>query len=124
MEATRVEQQDRPVGVGVIGAGWLGDVHARAWCRLRHHYPELPIEPRFVAVANAVDGARAAAQRKHGFARSYEDWHDLVADAEVDVVSVTAPNSMHRELGSLTRRLCSYILTYTNTRSMMKGSEA
>ena len=36
---------ERTIGVGVIGAGWLGDVHARAWGRLRHHYPELALRP-------------------------------------------------------------------------------
>ncbi|MCM0622303.1 Gfo/Idh/MocA family protein [Nocardioides bruguierae] len=93
------ETDDRVLGIGVIGAGWLGDVHARAWARLRHHFPEVPVEPRFVAVADSNDAARATAVRKHGFAHSYADWRDLVADPAVDVVSVTAPNMLHRELG-------------------------
>ncbi len=87
------------MGVGVIGAGWLGDVHARAWARLRHHYPDLLVAPRFVAVADTVEGSRERAQRRHGFGTAYEDWRDLVADPAVDVVSVTAPNAVHREIG-------------------------
>jgi predicted dehydrogenase len=92
-------EPDREIGVGVIGAGWLGDVHARAWARLRHHYADLPVTPRFVAVADSVPSARAHAQRKHGFETAYEDWRDLVDDPHVEVVSVTAPNAMHREIG-------------------------
>jgi predicted dehydrogenase len=91
--------QDRRIGVGVIGAGWLGDVHARAWGRLRHHYPGLAMAPRFVAVADSVTGARDAAQRKHGFERAYAVWRDVIDDPDVHVVSVTAPNVMHREIG-------------------------
>lgn len=91
--------QDTTLGVGVIGAGWLGDVHARAWGRLRHHYPDLPVVPRFAAVADSVGAARANALRRHGFAAEYADWHDLLADPSVDVVSVTAPNALHREIG-------------------------
>lgn len=91
--------QDRRIGVGVIGAGWLGDVHARAWGRLRHHYPGLAVDPRFVAVADSVTGARDAAQRKHGFDRAYANWRDLIDDPDVDVVSVTAPNAMHKDIG-------------------------
>lgn len=91
--------QDTSFGVGVIGAGWLGDVHARAWGRLGHHYPDLPVAPRFVAVADSVDGARANAVRRHGFETTYADWPDLLADPAVDVVSVTAPNALHREIG-------------------------
>jgi predicted dehydrogenase len=94
-----MQQQDQVLGVGVIGAGWLGDVHARAWARLRHHYPGLAVEPRFVAVADAVAGARDAAQRKHGFERAYALWRDVIDDPEVDVVSITAPNSIHRDIG-------------------------
>ncbi len=91
--------QLRAIGVGVIGAGWLGDVHARAWGRLRHHYPDLDVAPVFAAVADSVQGARDAAVRRHGFAATHADWRDLLADPAVDVVSVTAPNAVHREIG-------------------------
>lgn len=94
-----MNENDREIGVGVIGAGWLGDVHARAWARLRHHYPQLAVAPRFVAVADRVPAALAAAQRKHGFDTTYAEWRDLIADPAVDVVSVTAPNELHREIG-------------------------
>ena len=43
----------KEVGVGIIGAGWMGHVHARAFARIRHHFPALGIAPRVVAVAQA-----------------------------------------------------------------------
>lgn len=89
----------RTLGVGVIGAGWLGDVHARAWARLRHHYADLGVVPRFAAVADSNPSALEVAVGKHGFASVNRDWRDLVADPAVDVVSVTAPNALHREIG-------------------------
>lgn len=89
----------RTIGVGVIGAGWLGDVHARAWGRLGHHYADLGVSAHFAAVADSVPGAREAAVRKHGFAAAYDDWRELLADPAVDAVSVTAPNALHREIG-------------------------
>ena len=33
-----------------------------------------------------------------GFARATDDWRALVADAEVDLVSITTPNRLHREM--------------------------
>lgn len=90
---------EHEIGVGVVGAGWLGDVHARAWGRLRHHYPDLGVRPRMVAVADSIGSATKAATDRHGYARAYDDWRDLVADPEVAVVSVTAPNALHREIG-------------------------
>jgi predicted dehydrogenase len=94
-----VPNEERRIGVGVIGAGWLGDVHARAWSRLRQHYPDCGVRPEFAAVSDTVPSALAAARRKHGFAKTYDDWRDLLADPEVDVVSVTAPNALHRDIG-------------------------
>ncbi|MFC5175914.1 Gfo/Idh/MocA family protein [Nocardioides taihuensis] len=94
-----MDEQDRTIGIGVIGAGWLGDVHARAWGRLRHHYPELAVQPRFAAVADSVAASRDLAVRKHGFERAYAEWRELLEDPDVDVVSVTAPNALHREVG-------------------------
>ncbi|MDP1876280.1 MAG: Gfo/Idh/MocA family oxidoreductase [Actinomycetota bacterium] len=89
----------RRFGVGIIGAGWLGDVHARAWTRLSHHYPELGLTPDLVAVADPSEAARRNAIDRHGFHRAYEDPYELIADPRVDVVSVTAPNLLHRDLG-------------------------
>lgn len=86
------------VGVGVIGFGWMGGAHTRAYARLPHHYPDLP-RPRLVAVADAVPGRAEAAARQYGFARGTTDWRDLLADPQVQAVSVTAPNVVHAEIG-------------------------
>lgn len=88
----------RPVGVAVVGAGWLGDVHARAWTRLRQHFPELGIDPRLVVVADPVAAARAAATERHGFGRESGQWEDAIEDADVEIVSIAAPNALHREI--------------------------
>lgn len=84
--------------VGVIGAGWMGHVHARAYQRLPQHWPDLAVRPEVVAVADSSAAAGEAFSRAHG-ATAYADWHDLVADPDVAAVSVTAPNFLHREIG-------------------------
>jgi predicted dehydrogenase len=89
----------RPVGVGVIGFGWMGRVHARAHARLGHHFPDLGLVPRLVAVADDVPGRAEQAADQFGFVRATTDWRDLLADPEVELVSVTAPNWLHREIG-------------------------
>jgi predicted dehydrogenase len=89
----------KPLRVAVIGYGWMGEVHSRAYARLRHHYPDAPLTPRLVVVSD-VDGARcAAAAKTYGFERATTDWRDVLADPDLDAVSVTAPNSLHREIG-------------------------
>lgn len=87
------------LGVGVVGFGWMGQVHARAYTRLHHHYPELGLRPRLVAVADpADDGRRDEAVAAYGFEVSSPDWRDIVGRDDVGAVSVTGPNFVHREV--------------------------
>jgi predicted dehydrogenase len=87
------------IGVGVIGFGWMGRVHAQAHARLRHHFPDLGLVPQLVAVADDVPGRAEAAAAQFGFASATADWRELLADPRVELVSVTAPNWLHREIG-------------------------
>ena len=87
------------IGVGVIGFGWMGRVHAQAHARLRHHFPDLGLVPELVAVADDVPGRAEAAAAQFGFASATADWRELLADPRVELVSVTAPNWLHREIG-------------------------
>jgi len=90
----------RALGVGVIGFGWMGQAHTRAYVRVPHHYPELPVRPVLVSVADPEPGRAAAAGEQYGFVRTTERWPDVVDDPEVEAVSVTAPNFLHREIGA------------------------
>ncbi len=90
----------RPIGVAVIGFGWMGQVHARAYARVRHHYPALALAPHPVLVADAEGDRRADARDRYGFETATGRWQDLLADDRVQAVSVTAPNFLHREIGT------------------------
>jgi predicted dehydrogenase len=89
----------RTLGVAVIGFGWMGRVHAQAYARLPHHFPGLGVRPRLVTVADEVPGRAAAAADQWGFDRSTQDWRDILADPDVQAVSVTTPNFLHRQVG-------------------------
>lgn len=89
----------RELRVGVVGFGWMGQVHARAMSRLLHHYADAPLRPRLVAVAdNAPDDRVERAAAAFGFAHVFDDWRALVTSDEVDLVSVTGPNFIHRDV--------------------------
>ncbi|MFJ7175663.1 Gfo/Idh/MocA family protein [Streptomyces massasporeus] len=87
------------LGVAVIGFGWMGRVHTQAYARVRHHYPQLPLVPRLVAVAEEVPGRAEEAAAQFGFASTTRDWREVAADPRVRAVSITAPNFLHREIG-------------------------
>ncbi|MEV5727088.1 MULTISPECIES: Gfo/Idh/MocA family protein [Streptomyces] len=87
------------LGVAVVGFGWMGRVHTQAYARVRHHYPQLPLRPELVTVAEEVPGRAERAAEQFGFAGTARDWREVAADPRVRAVSVTAPNFLHREIG-------------------------
>jgi predicted dehydrogenase len=87
------------LGVAVVGFGWMGRVHTQAYARVRHHYPQLPLVPELVTVAEEVPGRAEEAAAQFGFTSTTRDWRDVAADPRVQAVSITAPNFLHREIG-------------------------
>ncbi|MEU1573644.1 Gfo/Idh/MocA family oxidoreductase [Streptomyces collinus] len=87
------------LGVAVVGFGWMGRVHTQAYARVRHHYPQLPLVPELVTVAEEVPGRAEEAAAQFGFAATARDWREVAADPRVEAVSITAPNFLHREIG-------------------------
>lgn len=85
------------IGVGLIGTGYMGKCHALAWTSVKPVFGSGP-RPRLVHLAEAnIDLARQRAE-EFGFERATADWRELVANPEVQVVSVTTPNAFHAEM--------------------------
>jgi predicted dehydrogenase len=88
------------LGVAVVGFGWMGRVHTQAYLRVPHHFPQLEVRPELVAVADEVPGRAEEAAARYGFATASRDWREVAADPRVRAVSITAPNFLHREIGT------------------------
>lgn len=85
------------IGVGLIGTGYMGKCHALAWTSVKAVFGSGP-RPCLVHLAEAnADLARQRAE-EFGFERATADWRDLIANPEVDVVSITTPNAFHAEM--------------------------
>lgn len=91
--------QRQSLGVAVAGFGWMGRVHTQAYARVLHHFPQLPLSPELVAVADEVPGRAQEAAAQFGFAVATLDWRELAADPNVHAVSIAAPNFLHKEIG-------------------------
>lgn len=85
------------IGVGLIGTGYMGKCHALAWNGVRPVFGGGPkVRLRHLAEAN-LELAEARADA-FGFDVASGDWRALIADPEVDVVSITTPNALHAEM--------------------------
>ena len=88
----------KSLGIGVISLGWMGRLHARSYRSLSERFPELGIAPRLVAAADPIEEARTAAVEDLGFERAYADYRELLADPDVEAVSICSPNFLHHEI--------------------------
>lgn len=88
----------KTIGVGVISLGWMGRLHARSYKAVSEHFPELGVQVKLVAAADPVEEAQRAAVEDLGFERAYGDYRELLADPDVDVVSICSPNFLHEEI--------------------------
>jgi predicted dehydrogenase len=87
------------INVGIVGFGWMGQVHAKALTRVRQHYPDLGVTARLVGVADpAQDGRLDYARKVFGIARTTPDWNELVRRDDIDLVCVAGPNFTHRDV--------------------------
>ena len=83
--------------IGLIGSGFMGKTHAFGYSAAARVF-ELPFEIELACLADITEAAAAKAAAALGFARSTGDWRALVADPEIDVVNITAPNAFHKEM--------------------------
>ena len=87
-----------PIGIGVIGFGWMGKTHSRAYRSIPTYFPDAGIKPELVIVADTIADRTRLAMEDFGFLAATEDWKEVIADPRVDVVDITAPNALHQEL--------------------------
>ncbi|MES1953148.1 Gfo/Idh/MocA family protein [Salinisphaera hydrothermalis] len=87
----------KPVRIGLVGAGFMGKCHANAFRAVDGLF-DLPVTPRLELLADMDDASAASAASALGFRRSTGDWTALVADPDVDIVAITAPNKLHEPI--------------------------
>ena len=85
------------IGVGIIGTGFMGECHALAFTAVAPLF-QPKLRPRLAVVADVNAPAAERARDRFGFARATADWRALVADPAVELVSITSPNILHKEM--------------------------
>ena len=86
------------IGIGIIGMGWMGMTHARAYRHIADRFHDSPIHPKLVICADDVPERTAEAEARFGCERTTTDFRHVIADEAVQVVNIAAPNSMHLEI--------------------------
>ena len=88
----------KTISVGVIGWGFMGKTHAQALRSIALFYPGIDFEVRLRCVCTRrLEKAREAMQAA-GFESCTDDWRELIAREDIDVVSICTPNALHEEM--------------------------
>jgi predicted dehydrogenase len=88
----------RTIGVGVIGMGWMGEVHSRSYRAIQDRFADGDVRARLVICSDNIEARAKAAQERFGFEASTADWREVIAHPDVEAVNITAPNGLHLEM--------------------------
>lgn len=85
------------IGIGVIGAGYMGKLHSVAMQAVGAVF-DTPLRPVCEMLCATTDAGAAEKARALGFRRSTSDWKVLVNDPAVEAIIIASPQSTHRDI--------------------------
>ncbi len=85
------------IGIGLIGAGFMGRSHAIALRAVQGIFG-VDIVPSLELLADVDAASAQRAATALGFARATANWQELVRDPAVQLVHVTTPNALHKPM--------------------------
>lgn len=88
----------RTIGVALISVGWMGRLHTRAYKAVTERYPELGLRARLVIAADTCEASAREAVDLLGYESWTLDYNEVLSHPDVDVVSICAPNFLHKEM--------------------------
>ena len=83
--------------IGLIGTGFMGKAHVFGFATAPRVF-DLPYDLELWTVADITPEAATRAARTLGFAHATSDWRTIMADPAIDMVSITAPNALHKQM--------------------------
>ena len=117
------------LGIGLIGTGFMGKCHALAYGSVKAVFGDVA-DIRLEVLCDVPADKADAFANQFGFARGTADWNDLIADPKVDIVCITTPNKVHKEMAMAALEAGKHVhlekpmaLTLEDARTMLDLSE-
>ncbi|UXM94421.1 Gfo/Idh/MocA family oxidoreductase [Bartonella sp. HY329] len=85
------------ISVGLIGSGFMGRAHAFAFNSAPRVF-QLPMNVTLQCLADVNLDLATKAAKQFGFASATANWQDLISDKTINLISVTSPNTFHKEM--------------------------
>jgi predicted dehydrogenase len=88
---------DVPLRVGMIGHGFMGQVHSQAW-RVAPRFFDLPRPVEMALLVGRDQEATHKAASRWGWTRAENDWRRAVGRDDIDLIDICTPGSLHAEI--------------------------
>ena len=86
------------LGIGIIGFGFMGKVHAYNYRSVPFYYEPVPVRTKLIGVANPdPDPAMRLQAEQAGFDFFTANWRDLISRDDIHIIDICSPNSQHAE---------------------------
>lgn len=88
----------RSSGIAIIGAGMIGAAHASAY---RNYLPRFSQRIKNCSLHTICDANKEQAQQlanHYGFRHAATNWHSIMENQEIGIISICLPNFMHVEV--------------------------
>lgn len=86
------------IGVGVIGWGFMGKTHTQALRNIALFYPGIDFQIKLRCICSRRLEKAEEAARLVGFESYTDDYRELLARKDIDVVSICTPNDQHEAM--------------------------
>lgn len=83
--------------IGLIGTGFMGKTHVFGFASAPRVF-DLPFDLELHTVADVTMEAASRARAAFGFLHATDDWRRIIENPDIDVVDITAPNALHKEM--------------------------
>lgn len=120
----------KTINIGLIGTGFMGKGHSMAYQMVPMVFNPPPAVPNLVVVADITEDLAQKGARDFGFQKWVVGWEEVIADDTVDVVDITTPNNLHKEIALAAAKARKHIycekplaLTAADAKEMCEAAE-
>ncbi len=85
------------IGIGVVGAGYMGKAHSVAMNAVGATF-DTPLKPVCEMLCATTEQGAAEKAQAFGFNRSTADWRTLVNDPKVEAIVIASPQNTHKDI--------------------------
>ncbi len=106
----------KQIGLGVIGAGIIGDLHALVYSRMPG--------AKLLAVCDINEQRAKELAKKYNIERVYTDYRELLANSDIEAVSIVTPDFAHRDITIASAKAGKHILVEKPLATNYEDAEA